>query len=92
MIRYAINESDDVIGVNSTSMSGSGDSINEATTSGTTYVLAELFAFVSYSVQVAAMTVNGTGLFSAPVSESSGLEGMDIYTVPVNVCTKQNLK
>ena len=76
VIRYAMNESDGVIGENSTSMFGSGDLINEATTSGTTYLLAELFAFVSYSVQIAAMTVNGTGPFSAPVSESSGLEGM----------------
>ena len=41
-------------------------------TSGTTYTISGLVAFVNYSVRVAAMNVNGTGPFSISVVQVSG--------------------
>ena len=44
--------------------------------SGTTHTISGLVAYVNYSVRVAAMTVNGTGLFSdSPVVGRSGEDG-----------------
>ena len=54
--------------------SGLGDmSVN--VTSGTTYTISGLVAYVDYSVIVAAVNVNGTGVFSNPVIEMSGEDG-----------------
>jgi len=47
----------------------------ETVTNGTRYILPGLFPFTNYSVEVAAMTVNGTGPLSDPVFEISGHEG-----------------
>ena len=43
-----------------------GDMMSVNVASGTTYTISGLVAYVNYSVIVAAMTVNGTGLFSDP--------------------------
>ena len=59
MIRYTIISADDMV--------GSGGEINETTTSGDTYTLTGLSLYLNYSVQVAAITINGTGPFSASV-------------------------
>ena len=44
----------------------SSDMMSVNVTSGTTYTLSGLVAYVNYSVIVAAVTVNGTGPFSDP--------------------------
>jgi len=51
---------------------GSSDMMSINVTSGTTYTISGLVAFVIYSVRVAAMNVNGTGPFSIPVVQVSG--------------------
>jgi len=54
---------------------GSGVSQNITVDGGLrTSVIPELVAFISYSVEVAAVNVNGTGPFSDPVT---GLSGQD---------------
>ena len=52
--------------------------IDDIITSRSTYTITELFPFVNYSVEIAAMNVNGTGPFSDPVIELSGDEGKEI--------------
>ena len=42
----------------------------------TRFTLTGLLPFTNYSVEVAAMTINGTGPFSAPITNLSGHEGM----------------
>ena len=56
---------------------GSSDIMSVNVTSGTyTHTISGLVAYVNYSVVVAAMTVNGTGLFSdPPVVGRSGEDG-----------------
>ena len=56
-------------------MVGSNDTMTEIITSRNFYVLTGLFAFVNYSIEVAAVTVNGTGPHSIPIIEESGHEG-----------------
>jgi len=51
---------------------GSSDMMNVNVTSGTTYTISGLVAFVIYSIRVAAMNVNGTGPFSNPLARVSG--------------------
>ena len=51
--------------ISSDDMIGSGGEINETTTSEVTYTLTGLSLYLNYSVQVAAITINGTGPFSA---------------------------
>jgi len=53
----------------------SNETMYETITNGTRYILSGLFPFANYSVEVAAMTINGTGPFSDPVFELSGHEG-----------------
>ena len=48
-------------------MVGSGGEITEAITGGLTYTLTGLSLLINYTVQVAAITVNGTGPFSTAV-------------------------
>ena len=49
--------------------------MNEIISSGNTYAITELLPFDNYSVVMAAITINGTGPFSTPVTELSGHEG-----------------
>jgi len=52
---------------------GTSDTMNETVNSGTTQtIISGLMAFVNYSVQVAAINVNGTGPFSSAVVQVSG--------------------
>ena len=62
----------------------SGIIINEVVTSGLTYAISGLVPFVNYSVRVAAMTINGTGPFSAEIMQVSGESGKLICSY---VCT-----
>ena len=59
VIRLAMNGIGDMV--------GSGGEIIEAITGGLTYTLTGLSLLINYSIQVAAITVNGTGPFSAAV-------------------------
>ena len=54
---------------------GSSDMMSVNVTSGTTHTISGLVAYVNYSVIVAAMTVNGTGLFSNIMMGRSGEDG-----------------
>ena len=65
--------------ISSDDMIGSGGEINETTTSEVTYTLTGLSLYLNYSVQVAAITINGTGPFSAA-----------LITIPIyeGKCTK----
>jgi len=56
-------------------MVGSSDMMSVTVTSGTTYTISGLVAFVNYSIRVAAMNVDGTGPFSIPVVQVSGQDG-----------------
>ena len=56
-------------------MVGSNETMTESVTSRNMYILTELFAFVNYSIEVAAVTINGTGPYSNPIIEESGHEG-----------------
>ena len=51
---------------------GSSDMMNVNINSGTTHTISGLTAFVMYSVRVAAVNVNGTGVFSDPIIRLSG--------------------
>ena len=52
---------------------GTSDTMRETVNSGTTQtIISGLIAFVNYSVQVAAINVNGTGSFSSAVVQVSG--------------------
>jgi len=51
---------------------GTSDTMSVTITSGTTHTISGLVAFVEYSVEVAAMTVNGTGPFSNAIVQVSG--------------------
>jgi len=51
---------------------GTSDTMSVTVTSGTTHTISGLVAFVEYSVEVAAMTVNGTGPFSNAMVQTSG--------------------
>ena len=53
---------------------GSSDTMSVNVTSGTTYTISGLVAYVNYSVTVAAVNVNGTGPFSSSVVGISGEE------------------
>ena len=57
----------------------SGFTINEIVASGLTYIISGLVPFVNYSVRVAAMTINGTGPFSADIMQVSGESGKLIH-------------
>jgi len=66
---------------------GSSDMMSVTVTSGTTYTISRLVAFVNYSIRVAAMNVNGTGPFSNPVIQVSGQDGkLNIYYISSNKC------
>ena len=60
----------------------SGIIMNKTVASGFTHVIPGLLPFVNYSVKVAAMTINGTGPFSADIMQVSGEDGKLI-----NACT-----
>jgi len=49
--------------------------MTETVSNGTEYVISGLIAFSSYSVEVAARTINGTGPSSNSVIEISGEDG-----------------
>ena len=51
---------------------GSSDMMSVTVSSGTTYTISGLVAYVNYSVTVAAMNVNGTGPFSILMVGRSG--------------------
>ena len=57
---------------------GSTGTMDEVISSRNMYTITELLPFVNYSVIMAAITVNGTGPFSAPVIELSGHEGKGV--------------
>ena len=59
-------------------MVGSTVAMDEVIGSRNAYTIIELLPFVNYSIVIAAITVNGTGPFSAPVIELSGPEGKGI--------------
>ena len=52
--------------------------MDEIITSGSIYRITELLPFVNYSVEIAAINVNGTGPYSDPVIGLSGHEGKEI--------------
>ena len=54
---------------------GSNFTMDDIVTSRRTYRITELLPFVNYSVEIAAVNVNGTGPFSDPIIELSGHEG-----------------
>ena len=54
---------------------GSSDTMSENVNNGTAHTISGLVAYVNYSVIVAAVNVNGTGLFSNPVVRRSGEDG-----------------
>ena len=58
---------------------GSNVTMDDIVTSRHIYTITELLPFVNYSVEIAAINVNGTGPFSDPVVELSGHEGKGIY-------------
>ena len=51
---------------------GSNDMMSVSVTSGATHTISGLVPSVNYSVEVAAMTINGTGLFGDAVIGRSG--------------------
>ena len=51
---------------------GISDAMNVTVTSGTTHTITGLVSFVNYSIEVAAMTTNGTGPFSTAMVQVSG--------------------
>jgi len=51
---------------------GTSGTMSVTVPSGTTYTISRLAAFVEYSVEVAAITVNGIGPFSNAVTQVSG--------------------
>ena len=53
----------------------SNETMTESVTNRNMHILTELFAFVIYSIEVAAVTINGTGPYSNPIIEESGHEG-----------------
>ena len=59
MIHYVMIELGDLV--------GSGVMDNDIFVFGVNYSLTGLFTFVNYSIQVSAVTINGSGPFSAPV-------------------------
>ena len=67
---------------------GSNVTMNEIVTSTRIYIIVELYPFVNYSVQIAAVNVNGTGPYSDPVVELSGHEGEDICNHKTTQCIK----
>ena len=54
---------------------GTSDIMSDNVNSGTTHTISGLVAYVNYSVIVAAVNVNGTGVFSNPMIEMSGEDG-----------------
>ena len=56
-------------------MVSSNTTMDENVTNRTTFTISNLFPFANYSIRVAAMTVNGTGVYSSPIIETSGHEG-----------------
>ena len=54
---------------------GSSDTFSVNVTSGNTYIITGVVAFVSYSIRVAAINDNGTGPSSNPVMQMSGEDG-----------------
>ena len=52
--------------------------MDETITSISIYTITELYPFVNYSVEMAAINVNGTGPFSNPIVELSGHESKDV--------------
>ena len=57
---------------------GSNVTMDETVTSTSIYTITELLPFVNYSVEMAAININGTGPFSVPIVELSGHEGKDV--------------
>ena len=58
---------------------GSNETMIEAVTSRNMFILTGLFPFVNYSIEIAAVTVNGTGPYSNATIGESGHEGKCIY-------------
>ena len=54
-------------------------------------LISGLVAYVSYSIEVAANNINGTGPFSDPVFGLSGQDGEHLIMNPTPVCYQQNL-
>ena len=57
------------------SRDGSNVTMEDTVINRRTYTITELLPYVNYSVEIAAMNVNGTGNYSDPVIELSGHEG-----------------
>jgi len=71
-----INQNGQIIGyIIQYTLVQSNQTMFETVINRTRYILSRLFPFANYSVEVAAMTVNGTGPLSDPVIEISGQEG-----------------
>ena len=51
------------------------DMMSVNVTDGTTHIISKLFVITNYSITVAAVNVNGTGLFSGAVVGMSGEDG-----------------
>ena len=68
-----------------------GDIVKEIFTSGTSFTISQLTAYVNYSVSVAAMNVNGTGPFSNPVMQLSGENSKLIKQVTIIWCIMYSL-
>ena len=65
---------------------GSNVTMDEIVTSGSTYTITKVLPFVNYSVDIAAMNVNGTGPYSDPVIELSGHESKEIMLPRLSIC------
>ena len=73
VIQYTRNGSSDMMGVN--------------VTNGTTHTISGLFVVTEYSIRVAAVNFNGTGLLSNATTRRSGEDGMLIshsYALRIN--------
>ena len=62
---------------------GTGDMMSVNVSSGTTETISGLVAYVMYSVRVAAVNVNGTGVFSDPMMQLSGQDSEFSYCIKV---------
>ena len=65
-------------------MVGSNDTMIEDVTSHNMFILTGLLPFVNYSIEIAAMTVNGTGPYSNLIIGESGHEGKYMYIHMLN--------
>ena len=65
---------------------GSSDTFSVNVTSGNTYIITGVVAFVNYSMRVAAINDNGTGPSSNPMVQLSGEDGK-FYASKLPLCS-----